>query len=212
MDCKRNWHPLRAHFNRTDPERKACDHDVLLLDVAMHDLIHGQKMRCQLHPLALASEDVWFSRSTIPVAQDDESNKGWTNSSPHAECGACHPSCCLRMEVLQSVQTLLEDYPPPVLTHRQALIMCSFAQLGQITSKVGFVDQVEEFAVLEDLLRRCFKTVVNWMVKSLGNREIEKPVNRAWVLPCFVQYPLWFQDLTSGNVMHHDLQTPQIIQ
>mmetsp|Transcript_8247 Transcript_8247/g.18464 ORF Transcript_8247/g.18464 Transcript_8247/m.18464 type:complete len:220 (+) Transcript_8247:726-1385(+) len=73
----------------------ACDHDVLLLDVAMHD--------------------------------------------------------CLRMEVLQSVQTLLEDYPPPVLTHRQALIMCSFAQLGQITSKVGFVDQVEEFAVLEDL-------------------------------------------------------------
>ena len=83
------------------------------------------------------------------------------------------------MEVLQSVQTLLEDYPPPVLTNRQALIMCSFAQLGQITSKVGFVDQVEEFAVLEDLLRRCFKTVVNWMVKSLGNREIEKPVNRA---------------------------------
>ena len=58
------------------------------------------------------------------------------------------------MEVLQSLQTLLEDAPPPVLTHCQALIMRSFAQLCQITSKVGGVDEVEECAVLEDLLRR----------------------------------------------------------
>lgn len=61
------------------------------------------------------------------------------------------PSGRLRMKILQALQALPKDLPPPTLTHGQTLVVGPLAQLGQITSEVRFVDQVEKFAVLEDL-------------------------------------------------------------